>query len=416
MASVLSAADARPRRLIQEDSDGSSPDGGSATAPSAMVASSLGHDLMRYSGLGLADKGHGPLIFIGVLTDFPEPGDCDVSAAAGTGTSSNSSSTSSSASASASSASSLHAQHRSVARASWLPDASSLPRVAVRFVTREPYGPVGRSQLAAELRDHGDVWVLPAAGDVEGEVAASEMRRSRHRRGGSRALVGGAAAAAAAAQEAVRCAAGDVPLTGSGGVMVPELMRRFLARVVRKHPSVEYIVHMDDSSLLLPQRLMCAADQWAAIGADYIGCMVYDKVPQDDPLSYFLSNNYPLHAAAGGPVALSAKAVRDVVVLGYDTLRLEGRTDVALGLWMLTTNVTYMDDRRLCQAATNNRCGPAAVGLYNSAARGGGGGLAPEQMLSAYGSKSRRTPPQRPLPYLRSRIKPVEDYMAALRL
>jgi hypothetical protein len=48
---------------------------------------------------------------------------------------------------------------------------------------------------------------------------------------------------------------------------------KFLAMAVKKYDPV-YILRVSDDMALAPQRLPAAAAQWAAMGTDYIGCMV----------------------------------------------------------------------------------------------------------------------------------------------
>ncbi|KAG2500674.1 hypothetical protein HYH03_001440 [Edaphochlamys debaryana] len=352
-----------------------------------IVESHLGPGQMRISAAAAAHaNGTRPIVFIGVWTRFPEPSPCSGGAADTTA---------------AANTAAAHKARRAAARASWVAGIKALQGQVVeyRFVAPEPSGPLGRAQLDAEMREHGDVWVLPssAAGaaakttDADGPAvtaAAAAARRNRRVKSHSR-----------------RTLSGGTDCRATRGVS-PDLLRRFYVRVLDEYDSVEWIVQMSEGAAVLPQRLLCALDQYAAMGADYVGCMAYGPVPASDPLAFMLAAHYPLHAV--GPAVLSARAVRDVVVAGYDMLRLEGRMDVVLGLWMLTSNVSYYDDQRLCQAA---RCGPATVGLYHPES----GPLPAHDLAQAYGNPDCGGGAC-PLPYLRSPAENLDDFFGSMRV
>jgi hypothetical protein len=152
-----------------------------------------------------------------------------------------------------------------------MPDAAALPRVAVRFVAREPTGPVGRSQLKAEIREYGDVWVLPDHGDVDLEALDSELQRRRRRAAMRRRVqdvngasgAGGAGANTGQGRGSPSCDAEGRSLA-QAGLLTPDMLRRFLAKAVREYASVEYVVHMGECMDVRVKR--------AGVGYTVAGC------------------------------------------------------------------------------------------------------------------------------------------------
>ncbi|GLC35556.1 hypothetical protein PLESTM_000337100 [Pleodorina starrii] len=154
--------------------------------------------------------------------------------------------------------------------------------------------------------------------------------------------------------------------------------RHFFQKVFRDYPAVEWVVKMDDDVYLLPERLLQAADQWAAAGADYIGCFstgpVYPELSHrwHEPNAIHIGEAYAWRAQ--GPIyVLSRRVVRDVVVRRFDHLRLSGSAEGTH--W---------------RAGGGRGCGASsavvAVAGWCSAAECGGlccGGVAPERSRNA---------------------------------
>jgi hypothetical protein len=79
----------------------------------------------------------------------------------------------------------------------------------------------------------------------------------------------------------------------------------FLEQALRRFQP-RYVLRVADSAAPVPQRLLEAAQQWTAMGAAYIGCMVHGaKKEQGRPVTLpqsadrdLIATQYPTHAAA----------------------------------------------------------------------------------------------------------------------
>ncbi|PNH08656.1 putative beta-1,3-galactosyltransferase 12 [Tetrabaena socialis] len=135
----------------------------------------------------------------------------------------------------------------------------------------------------------------------------------------------------------------------------------FFKRVIEDYPSVEWIVKADDDVYVQPQRLLMAADQWAASKADLY--------------------------------VLSARVAKGVVARRQHALRPSGSCeDSAIGFYMLGSNARYLDDRRLCSLGCDN----ASVAVWDQREQG----LAPGTALVLHDHPLCRTTPAWPLPYM----------------
>jgi hypothetical protein len=115
----------------------------------------------------------------------------------------------------------------------------------------------------------------------------------------------------------------------------------------------DWVVKLDDKVYLMPERLPLVAQQWAKIGAGYVGCMargdVHDhpKSKWYEPRHLLFGKEYSLHALASTYI-LSGDVVERVVVRNFDNLRLLNNEGTMVGLWMLSHDVTFFEDRRVC--------------------------------------------------------------------
>ncbi|KAG2500741.1 hypothetical protein HYH03_001505 [Edaphochlamys debaryana] len=202
---------------------------------------------------------------------------------------------------------------RNKARQLWMHLARRYGHVALAFVVGRSADPGREAALAAEQRRHGDFMVLPVEDRYDN---------------------------------------------------LSNKTRVYLREVLRQYPNVDYVVKMDDDVLILPERLLMAADSWTAMGADYVGCA--NKVqPDADPASRYynphhrLVKTYPLYFH-GSNYMLSGRIVRDVILPNFDNLRTARSTeDTALSWWMLASDAVFFEDRRLCRLT----CDAATVAL-----------------------------------------------------
>lgn len=115
---------------------------------------------------------------------------------------------------------------------------------------------------------------------------------------------------------------------------------------------------------LLVDRLILASNQWARMGAGYIGCMKHGYVWKEEnaqwyePQHLLMGSQYFLHAY-GSLYVTSAAVAKKVIVKNFDDLRLFSNEDTSMGIWMLGHNVTYFEDMRLCAEG----CSAAAIGI-----------------------------------------------------
>lgn len=142
--------------------------------------------------------------------------------------------------------------------------------------------------------------------------------------------------------------------------------RSMFGTALDAYPNLEWVVKMDDDAFLLPERLLMAVDQYAAIGADYAGCMWTGRTwPRDhrwyDPNSHLIGPEYTLRAL-GTIYVVSARVLGGFVHPRLRNMRLSGSTeDAAIGIWMLASNAVFYDDWRLCSVTCNN----ATVAVYD---------------------------------------------------
>jgi hypothetical protein len=90
----------------------------------------------------------------------------------------------------------------------------------------------------------------------------------------------------------------------------------------------EWIVKVEDSVYLMPQRLVLAMHQWRGMGAEYVGCMKrgviipdrFASKPRFDPDHILIGTGHLLNAHGSAFVVHSA-VVEDVVVPNAKHLR-----------------------------------------------------------------------------------------------
>jgi Galactosyltransferase len=107
---------------------------------------------------------------------------------------------------------------------------------------------------------------------------------------------------------------------------LPQKTLEFFLRVDEKYDA-EWIMKMDDDVYLAPLRLPLAAEQWARIGAEYIGCMksgeVHSSNPKDkwfEPAGKLIGEEYYMNAY-GSIYVLRQEVVQRVLTSNAPILR-----------------------------------------------------------------------------------------------
>ncbi|GLC47290.1 hypothetical protein PLESTM_002055600 [Pleodorina starrii] len=193
--------------------------------------------------------------------------------------------------------------------------------------------------------------------------------------------------------------------------------RLFFVTVLRLFPRVEFIVKADDDVYVMPQRLLMAADQWAAARADLVSCMTHGPVRNNashrwfDPAAPLLGRRYPLRPM-GSMYGISARGARLLDRRGADgvsILRESGSPeDVSVALWLLGTDAVFWEDARLCR----RDCGDAAVvALYDTRSMG----LSLEAIVAAHMHPDCQAAAPWPLPYASSQGVGLEPWLEERR-
>ncbi|PRW20177.1 putative beta-1,3-galactosyltransferase 12 [Chlorella sorokiniana] len=137
-------------------------------------------------------------------------------------------------------------------------------------------------------------------------------------------------------------------------------------RAVMQRWNPQYIVKADDDVYLRLDRLPHAARQWAAVHADYIGCMKTGPVIKSDKYRWFepqhalIGSEYFAHAW-GTIYVLSGRVAADLGAMRDGALRHFANEDVTIGSWLLAFNASHYDDRRLCEPA----CSKSSLAVYD---------------------------------------------------
>eukprot|EP00892_Ulva_mutabilis_P001051 jgi/Ulvmu1/10947/UM007_0126.1 len=143
-------------------------------------------------------------------------------------------------------------------------------------------------------------------------------------------------------------------------------------RAVTTQYDARWVIKADDDVYLSPLRLTAAAAQWDRMGAEYVGCMKQGVVlAQPDhrwfePAAQLLGPKYCMHAL-GAVYVVAGHVVSDALATNSHVLRRLSFEDTSMGLWMLAFNVTYFEDKRICQA----KCHSHAIGFIDPACQGG---------------------------------------------
>ncbi|KAL6767917.1 hypothetical protein ACKKBF_B37090 [Auxenochlorella protothecoides x Auxenochlorella symbiontica] len=146
---------------------------------------------------------------------------------------------------------------------------------------------------------------------------------------------------------------------------LPRKTLLFFETVLRQYDP-QYIVKVDDDVYLRLDRVPAAVEQWASVGADYIGCMKNGQVIKTpryrwyEPSHALLGSQYFTHTW-GSAYVVSRKAAALLTSLPAGSLRHLANEDVTLGAWMLALNLTHHDDRRMCSPV----CSPASLATYD---------------------------------------------------
>ncbi|KAG2500745.1 hypothetical protein HYH03_001509 [Edaphochlamys debaryana] len=240
-----------------------------------------------------------------------------------------------------------YSARRAVLRRTWVGGAGAAPGLEARFVVGLPKGEEARRALQAEATEHGDMLVLNTTEAYAGLTAKTRL---------------------------------------------------FFVTVARLYPSARFVVKADDDVWLHPQRLMMAADQWLAVGADLVSCMTNGEPRyrashrSHDPWAALYGTRYPLRPM-GSLYALSARAVRGVAGNTQRPLRISQATeDAAVGGWLLGSNAVFYEDSRLCRRSCADN---ATVALFDPLAMG----LTLAQIMAAHLSPACTAVPPWPLPY-----------------
>jgi galactosylxylosylprotein 3-beta-galactosyltransferase len=138
-------------------------------------------------------------------------------------------------------------------------------------------------------------------------------------------------------------------------------------RLAVEQYDAQYIVKADDDVYLRLDRVPAAVRQWAARGADYVGCMKMGPIFKSKSMRWY----EPQHAVLGDHsyfthcwgtlYVLSGGAAGSVASQPPGSMRFFANEDVTVGSWMLARNVVHLDDRRLCAT----QCDDTSVAVYD---------------------------------------------------
>ncbi|KAI7840006.1 hypothetical protein COHA_006271 [Chlorella ohadii] len=137
-------------------------------------------------------------------------------------------------------------------------------------------------------------------------------------------------------------------------------------RAVTQQWNPQYIVKADDDVYVRLDCLPHAARQWAALHADYIGCMKTGPVIKSpkyrwyEPQHTLIGAEYFAHAW-GTIYVLSGRVAADLAAMRDGALRHFANEDVTIGSWLLAFNASHYDDRRLCEAG----CSEKSLAVYD---------------------------------------------------
>lgn len=147
---------------------------------------------------------------------------------------------------------------------------------------------------------------------------------------------------------------------------LPKKTVAFLSAALREFPARFYLKVDDDVFVRVPALLAAASSQWAPAGRDYVGCMKRGDVLSDpkyrwyEPAHQYLGTAYFTHAW-GSAYVLSHRAALALASIPRGTFRQLANEDTTIGLWMLSLNATFLDERRLCSP----ECKPGAIGIFD---------------------------------------------------
>jgi len=137
--------------------------------------------------------------------------------------------------------------------------------------------------------------------------------------------------------------------------------RRYLQKVLELY-DFDFAVKVDDDVYHNPHRLSHAAQEWKAGGVDFVGCfwqnaVIHAKLGESkyfEPNAALLGNKY-FSYPSGNIYGVSRYAAALVSSIPDGQLRYFGcGDDCTMGAWMLTYNVTWYQENRLCTGRCQN--------------------------------------------------------------
>lgn len=141
---------------------------------------------------------------------------------------------------------------------------------------------------------------------------------------------------------------------------------------VSKLYRTEWIVKVDDSIYLNPQRLTLAFPQWHAMQAEYIGCMkhgviipvldIYSRGAMFERDFMLMGHDYPLNAGAAA-VVVSAAAVEGLLAPNAHQMRMLNSEGAPRHLLLLTPRCRQMSGTRDGNQRECERLGSLALCL-----------------------------------------------------
>ncbi|KAK9828752.1 hypothetical protein WJX72_001925 [[Myrmecia] bisecta] len=195
---------------------------------------------------------------------------------------------------------------------------------------------------------------------------------------------------------------------GYSGLTAKTLM--FLTAAARRY-NARYIVKVDDDVYLRVARLPPAVQQWTQDGAEYVGCMKTGDIVTSPEWRWFEpqhqmlgSKSYFTHAW-GSIYVVSGAVAEDLASRRPGSLRQFTNEDVTLGSWMLAMNITFRDERRLCE----NDCTATSIAVYDMPKCAGLCNPA-EQLVRLHTSEACQAPPLDPATNTLPELPPIFQF------
>ena len=138
-------------------------------------------------------------------------------------------------------------------------------------------------------------------------------------------------------------------------------------RLVAEQYDAQYIIKADDDVYLRLDRVPSAVRQWAAMAADYVGCMKTGPIYTEPNYRWYEPQHAVLGSTSyfthcwGSVYVLSGRAADAISAIPPAQLRFFANEDVTVGAWMLALDMVHYDDRRLCDTG----CSETSIAVYD---------------------------------------------------